>query len=146
MQLQQWFIWPRELQLHSPLARDLDNRCLAALHGQQTPPSQLQHNVVDALRKLHAHVEEKFVMDEGYSIDALVLWQGEHFAVEVDGPSHFLKRQDGFSPNGPTMLKRRQLRSLAEGRWHLVTVPYCEWDRLANSADRHEYPSQKLKP
>ena len=57
---------------------------------------------------------------EGYSIDVLVLWKGECVAVEVDGPSHYLKGGSGRSSAGATLLKHMQLHALG---WHVVVVP-----------------------
>ena len=62
----------------------------------------------------------------------------KRWAVEFDGPSHFLAC-DG-SPTGATLIKRRHLELLG---YSLVSVPYWEWDRLAGS-QRHEYLRGKL--
>ena len=59
----------------------------------------------------------------GYSLDAVVDFEGREVAVEVDGPSHFV----GRAPSGATALKRRQLRAAG---WALLSVPYWEWDEL----------------
>ena len=57
----------------------------------------------------------------GYSLDAVVDFEGREVAVEVDGPSHFVGRE----PSGATALKRRQLRAAG---WALLSVPYWEWN------------------
>ena len=49
-------------------------------------------------------------------------------AMEVDGPSHFLRGDVVRLANGATMLKRRQLYAL---NWQLVMVLYWEWDLSA---------------
>ena len=74
----------------------------------------------------------------GYSIDALVEFNGKQVAVEVDGPSHFVGRSQ--QPNGATLLKHRQLRHFG---WPLVSVPYWEWDQQLQQDGRHEYLSCK---
>ena len=59
------------------------------------------------------------MLEEGYSLDLVIVWHGERLAIEVDDPSHFTGRE----PTGATLLKRRQLKHLG---WRLVSVPY--WD------------------
>ena len=76
---------------------------------------------------------EEVRTEQGYSLDAVVLYGGREVAIEVDGPSHFC----GRTPTGATALKRRQLR--AAGR-ALLPVPYWEWNALgSNSAAKQEY-------
>ena len=65
----------------------------------------------------------------GYSLDAVVDFEGREVAVEVDGPWHFV----GRAPNGRIALKRRQLRAAG---WLLLSVPYWEWDELEADAER----------
>eukprot|EP00747_Dinoflagellata_sp_TGD_P079196 gnl/TRDRNA2_/TRDRNA2_160416_c1_seq3.p1 gnl/TRDRNA2_/TRDRNA2_160416_c1~~gnl/TRDRNA2_/TRDRNA2_160416_c1_seq3.p1 ORF type:complete len:168 (-),score=32.48 gnl/TRDRNA2_/TRDRNA2_160416_c1_seq3:72-575(-) len=142
MQLQQCITWNRELELFPPLSLEFRRCCLSAFVASQSFSSQLQNDVGAALCDLGAQVEEEAVTGEGYSIDALVVWHELQFAVEVDGPSHFLRGQDGSSINGPTLLKRRQLRALG---WRVITVPYFEWSRLVGNAERGEYLLQKLQ-
>ena len=89
-------------------------------------PSQLQSDVVRAIRTHGGHVKEEHRCEaSGYSIDALVtLKNGKRVAVEVDGSSHFVGRSQ--QPTGATVLKHRQLRHF---EWRLESVPYFEWDR-----------------
>ena len=70
--------------------------------------------------------------ESGYSIDLIIEHAGTRIGIEVDGPWHFT----GHSPNSRTLLKRRQLQSLG---WHLVSVPYFEWDPLRNDHEKHAY-------
>eukprot|EP00747_Dinoflagellata_sp_TGD_P158103 gnl/TRDRNA2_/TRDRNA2_177789_c2_seq10.p1 gnl/TRDRNA2_/TRDRNA2_177789_c2~~gnl/TRDRNA2_/TRDRNA2_177789_c2_seq10.p1 ORF type:complete len:106 (+),score=11.48 gnl/TRDRNA2_/TRDRNA2_177789_c2_seq10:228-545(+) len=102
----------------------------------------MQCDVGAALHELGALVEEEFVTDEGYSIDALVVWHGEQFAVEVDGPNHFLSGRGRRNLNGATLLKHRQLRSMG---WRLIVLPYFEWDELRSSAERRECLLDRLQ-
>ena len=62
------------------------------------------------------------------------------WAVEVDGPSHFLG--DGRTPSGSTLLKRKQLRQLG---YTVVAVPFWEWDALKNAEVKRRYVVDKLK-
>ena len=91
----------------------------------------------------------------GYSIDVLVrrrsaagssggaksleepagLW-----AVEVDGPFHFLG--DGRTPSGSTLLKRKQLEQLG---YTVVPVPFWEWDVLRGEEAKRKYLEDKLR-
>jgi len=56
------------------------------------------------------------------------------WAVEVDGPSHFLTSR---APTGSTLLKRRHLELL--GHALSVTVPYWEWEGCKSSGEREQY-------
>jgi len=78
------------------------------------------------------------VIEEGYSLDLVVDRGGEQpVAIEVDGPAHFV----GHAPTGATLLKRRQLQHLG---WHLVSVPYWEWDSLKH-ADESTQQRQRVQ-
>eukprot|EP00965_Chrysotila_dentata_P209945 6185591-Pleurochrysis_carterae.AAC.2 len=68
----------------------------------------------------------------GYSIDIVAKWQGVQIDIEVDSPSHFLRR----NPNRPLLLQRRQLQNL-EG-WKLCSMPYWEWDDVSSDAERRQ--------
>ena len=60
------------------------------------------------------------------------------WAVEVDGPSHFLTSR---APTGATLLKRRCLELLGHA---LVTVPYWDWDGCKGPGEREQYLRGKL--
>jgi len=65
-------------------------------------------------------------------------------AIEVDGPSHFLRpssRSDKHLPNGPTLLKRRLLKVAG---WRLISVPFYEWDQLSGREEQRRYLAQRL--
>ena len=64
----------------------------------------------------------------GYSVDLLIPQQ--RIVVEVDGPSHFVSTRTGPSPSGSTMLKHRHLKACG---YHVVSVPYFEWDQLTSN-------------
>ena len=99
-------------------------------------PSRLQNDVVAALRRLRdvSHVQVEVVTQSGYSLDAVIVFRGNRIGVEVDGPSHYVGQTQ--SPNGATLLKRRQLRTL-EG-WTLVTIPYWEWYAIDTGSDKEK--------
>ena len=96
--------------------------------------SRLQKDVSQALQRMELAVEEEYRCPKsGYTIDIRVRHSGgkntahgsseaEGWAVEVDGPSHFLSCK---SPTGATLIKRRLLELLG---YNLVSVPYWEWD------------------
>lgn len=60
------------------------------------------------------------------------------WAVEVEGPSHFVRSSDGAPHcSGSTLLKRRHLEGLG---YALVSVPFWEW----RAAERVRYLRKKL--
>ena len=104
-----------------------------AFVSQKQRQSLLQVDIVRALERLPgmSQVQEEVLTDIGYSLDAVIVYRGgERIGVEVDGPSHFVG-PSLRSPNGSTVLKHRQLRTL-EG-WNLVSVPYWEWSEICNA-------------
>lgn len=147
MQLYQWMCWHRELALAMPLSPALCERC-AAMVGRLGPvsPSCMQVEVLYALAELcESRPAHELETEAGHQVDAVVLWKGSWVAVEVDGPSHYLKGEWGGASRemtGPTKLRNRQLEALG---WRVVVVPYWEWDQNKNSqAERHAYLSHKL--
>ena len=78
---------------------------------------------------------------EGFSLD---LAQAESkLAVEVDGPSHYLK--DLWSGenvvNGATKFKARQLRSFG---WTVAHISFLNWDHKSES-ERRQLVAAKLE-
>ena len=65
---------------------------------------------------------------------------GGTWAVEFDGPSHFLA-SPSRAPTGATLLKRRQLQLLGHA---LVSVPYWEWAACKGAGEREQYLRSKL--
>jgi hypothetical protein len=57
-------------------------------------------------------------------MNALVEANGKKIGIEVDGPSHFVRRK----PTGSTFMKHRQLDTLDSNE--VISVPYWEWDKL----------------
>ncbi|KAJ1477238.1 hypothetical protein T484DRAFT_1963760 [Baffinella frigidus] len=132
--------------------------CLQAFSGRATRDSRLQREVVAALRRVVPEVEiEEEYRDarSGYSIDVLVRRRssggssggGESpeepagvWAVEVDGPFHFLG--DRRTPSGSTLLKRKQLGQLG---YTVLPVPFWEWDALKDEEAKRRHLEDKLR-
>jgi hypothetical protein len=139
-QLQQWWLWYalEQGQTAGLPSCDLLQRCCVALPAEYGRPSELQGEVGSTLTSLGLWPRAEVRIAEGYRLDFVVEWCGGPVAFEVDGPSHFVGRK----PNGATLLKRRQLRYLS---WHLVSIPYWEWDEIAHApatgVAKEVYPS-----
>ena len=136
-QFHQWQLWVTERGERWPqLPPELARRCHAAFCADEGRPSQLQRDVVEALRFLQlgapVQLKQEVRTPLGYSVDAVLLYGGREVAVEVDGPSHFF----GQIPTGATALKRRQLRAAG---WALLPVPYWEWNALADANAKEAY-------
>jgi hypothetical protein len=145
-QLHQWSLWREERGLRWPgLPDSLQQACRNAFVETEGRPSQLQRDVVRQIRSRGANVKEEHrCQASGYSIDALVTFNdGERFAVEVDGPSHFLRHSQ--QPTGATLLKHRQLRYFG---WRLEIVLYREWEDDTEAAMRklHWLPQSSSGP
>ena len=83
------------------------------MQANAVAPSRLQRSVGHALAEVQPGFEEEAVEPQtGYSLD-LALGPAR-VAIEVDGPSHYLRCLHGRGeqlPNGATLLKRRLLLS-----------------------------------
>jgi hypothetical protein len=101
-------------------------------------------------------VEEE-VVDEhsGYDLDATLDFthcgvaceatKSKRWAVEVDGPFHYLREfgVDGQQPSGSTIMKHRHLRRCG---YELISIPYWEWDACGTEeAEQHKYLQRKLE-
>jgi len=154
-QLHQFFLWcslePRLRVEAINNMRSLKAACRSAFECRETVPSATQQQVSETLRILGLSVElEVRCPKSGYSIDMLVHDNaleiggernsgGGSWAVEFDGPSHFLA---SGAPTGATLLKRRHMQLLGHA---LVSVPYWEWDRCQGAGEREKYLRGKLK-
>jgi len=128
---------------------EIGEDCLQAFMTRLPHESWFQRDVaanVAALGRGGSKVEiEEEYRDarSGYLIDILVRIQSASgstvWAVEVDGPTHFLR--DGRTPNGSTLLKRKQLGLLG---YTVVSVPFWEWDALMGEETRQGYLEYKL--
>jgi len=157
-QLHQFFVWCSvEPKLGVEAINDmqfLKETCRSAFVGASTAPSATQQQVSETLRRIGLSVEDEVRCPKsGYSIDMLAKMlvhdctleiggerssKGESWAVEFDGPLHFLA---SGAPTGATLLKRRHLSLLGHT---LVSVPYWEWGRCEGSGEREQYLKSKL--
>ncbi|KAJ1488559.1 RAP domain-containing protein [Baffinella frigidus] len=131
--------------------KEMGEECWQAFSRESTSSeSRLQGEVVAALRSagLEVEIEDEFHdARSGYSIDVLVRRRsaagstgGALWAVEVDGPFHFLG--DARTPSGSTILKRRQLAQLG---YTVVPVPFWEWDVLRGEEAKRRYLVDTLR-
>ena len=133
--------------------QSLKEACRWAFEGTKTAPSATQQQVSETLCHMGLSVEDEARCPKsGYSIDMVVcrvhdsaLGIGRErssgrgpWAVEFDGPSHFLA---SGAPTGATLLKRRHLQLLGHA---LVSVPYWEWDECRGAGEREQYLKSKL--
>jgi hypothetical protein len=144
-QLHQFFVWcgvePRLGEEAINDMQSLKEACQSAFEGTKPAQSATQQEVSKTLRQLGLSVEDEARCPKsGYSIDMLVHVHDSSlgWAVEVDGPSHFL---ESGAPTGATLLKRRYLLLLGHT---LVSVPYWEWERCQGAGEREQYLSSKL--
>ncbi len=131
------------------LKEKLGPSCQAAFIWMPVQTSATQQQVSDTLRDMGLSVEDEFRCPKsGYSIDMRVhgmrgnakssTGAAAGWAVEFDGPSHFLTCR---SPVGATLMKRRHLELLG---YTVVSVPFWEWGQLTGSDERKEYLRGKL--
>ena len=91
--------------------------------------TDFQRQVGASLRRLgEAAVVEEHITAEGHSLDYALV--DERIAIEVDGPSHFARSDDGAGRRllGRTLIKRRQLAALG---WRLLSITRDDWDPLS---------------
>jgi hypothetical protein len=153
-QIHQWLLCELGLAFGASLPKgmarvkqEMGDACLQTFSGMSTRESRLQLDVAAALESAGLEFEiEKEYRDErsGYTIDVLVRRRSAagstEWAVEVDGPFHFLG--DGRTPSGSTLLKRRQLEQLG---YTLVPLPFWEWDALNGVEAKRRYLEDKLR-
>jgi hypothetical protein len=128
----------------------LKEACREAFECTKSAPSATQQQVSETLCQLGLSVEDEVRCPKsGYSIDMLVhvpdsslggekSSRGGAWAVEFDGPSHFLA---SGAPTGATLLKRRHLQLLGHA---LVSVPHWEWSGCKGAGEREQYLKSKL--
>ncbi|KAJ1473975.1 RAP domain-containing protein [Baffinella frigidus] len=153
-QMHQWLLfcdlhpeWRRQLPRSMQEVKEElggDFRQAFALAAPRT--SLLQAGVANQLRLFpELKVEEEYEDPQsGYRIDSRVSGAGRVWAVEVDGPTHFLQGGSGREPSGSTLLKRRQLGELG---YTVVAVPYWEWNDLEGKGEEElrRYLQDKLR-
>jgi hypothetical protein len=146
-QLHQFFVW-RSLEPRLGVEvingmQSLKETCREAFMGSRTAPSPTQQQVSETLRHMGLSVEDEVRCPKsGYSIDMYVhdSSRGGVWAVEFDGPSHYLANG---APTGATLLKRRHLQLLGHS---LVIIPYWEWAPVHGKevGERVQYLKSKL--
>jgi hypothetical protein len=150
-QLHQFFVWSsltgnQRVEAIDSM-RSLKETCRSAFEGAPAAPSATQQQVSNTLRRMGLSVQDEVRCPKsGYSMDMLVCesalgmgGRGGAWAVEFDGPSHFLA---SGAPTGATLLKRRHLELLGHA---LVSVPYWEWNELRGVGEREQYLMIKLR-
>ena len=125
--------------------RPLTAACKRAFGTSYVSPSKTQQTVSSTLRAMGWIVEDEVQCPRsGYSIDMLVRKGAEDtgggcWAVEFDGPVHFLRGSG--NPTGATLIKRRHLELLG---YKLVSISHLQWDRLPERS-RREYLASRLQ-
>ena len=79
-----------------------------------------------------SHELEHITADGLFSIDLAIV--DRRIALEFDGPSHFTSNT--LEPLGHTRLRDRLLSEMG---WHVVSIPFFEWDRLQRTEQRDAY-------
>jgi hypothetical protein len=94
--------------------------------------------VGESLRRLGIPHELECITSDGlYSIDLAIV--DRRIALEFDGPSHFTRNT--LEPLGHTRLRDRLLSAMG---WHVVSIPFFEWDRLHQTEQRDAYVERRV--
>jgi very-short-patch-repair endonuclease len=103
--------------------------------------SNSQRDVGESLRRLGISHELEYTTADGlFSIDLAIT--DRRIALEFDGPSHFTTNT--LEPLGHTRLRDRLLSAMG---WHVVSIPFFDWDRLHNRPEQMDaYVQQRLLP
>jgi hypothetical protein len=97
-----------------------------------------QREVGESLRRLGVSHELEYVTADGlFSIDLAIV--DRRIALEFDGPSHFTTNT--LEPLGHTRLRDRLLRAMG---WHVVSIPFFEWDTLHHPEQMDAYVKRRL--
>jgi hypothetical protein len=97
-----------------------------------------QRELGESLRRLGIPHELECVTADGlYSIDLAIV--DRRIALEFDGPSHFTRNT--LEPLGHTRLRDRLLSAMG---WHVVSIPFFEWDRLHRTEQRDAYVKRRV--
>jgi very-short-patch-repair endonuclease len=100
--------------------------------------SNAQRQVGESLRRLGVSHELEYITADGlFSIDLAVV--DRRIALEFDGPSHFTRNT--LEPLGHTRLRDRLLSAMG---WHVVSIPFFDWDRLHQPEQMDAYVKQRL--
>jgi hypothetical protein len=100
--------------------------------------SNSQREVGHSLRRLGIPHELEYITADGlFSIDLAIV--DRRIAVEFDGPSHFTTNT--LEPLGHTRLRDRLLSAMG---WHVVSIPFFDWDRLQQTSERDDYVERRV--
>ena len=101
--------------------------------AQKVTVSKSQRQVRESLRRLGISHELEYTTADGlFSIDLAIV--DRRIALEFDGPSHFTRNT--LEPLGHTRLRDRLLSAMG---WHVVSIPFFEWDRLHRPEQMDSY-------
>ena len=101
--------------------------------ARKVTTSNGQREVGESLRRLNISYELEYTTADGlFRIDVAIV--DRHIAIEFDGPSHFTRNT--LEPLGHTRLRARLLSAMG---WHVVSIPFFEWDRLHQSTQKDAY-------
>ena len=115
--------WP---DMEFPLSSELES-LRSAYTADEPEPSQLQHDVSAMLTEMGWNHSFPHVTPEGISLD-LADPEAKR-AIQVDGPSHYLKKipsTGDYVVSGATQFKARLLRALG---WQITRVPFFDWEK-----------------
>ena len=97
-----------------------------------------QRELGESLRRLGISHELEYSTADGlFSIDLAIV--DRRIALEFDGPSHFTTNT--LEPLGHTRLRDRLLSAMG---WHVVSIPFFEWDRLHQTEQRDAYVKHRV--
>ena len=97
-----------------------------------------QREVGESLRRLGISHELEYITADGlFSIDLAMV--DRRIALEFDGPSHFATNT--LEPLGHTRLRDRLLCAMG---WHVVSIPFFEWDKLHQPEQMDSYVQRRL--
>ena len=100
--------------------------------------SNSQREVGESLRRLGIPHELEYITADGlFSIDLAMV--DRRIAIEFDGPLHFTTNT--LEPLGHTRLRDRLLSAMG---WHVVSIPFFDWDRLQHMSEKDDYVERRV--
>ncbi len=106
--------------------------------AQKVTVSKSQRQVGESLRRLGISHELEYTTADGlFSIDLAIV--DRRIAIEVDGPSHFTRNT--LEPLGHPRLRDRLLSAMG---WHVVSIPWFEWERLQRPEQMDSYVEHRV--
>eukprot|EP01024_Parvocaulis_polyphysoides_P044711 TRINITY_DN41381_c0_g2_i1.p1 TRINITY_DN41381_c0_g2~~TRINITY_DN41381_c0_g2_i1.p1 ORF type:complete len:360 (+),score=33.75 TRINITY_DN41381_c0_g2_i1:35-1081(+) len=122
------------------LPRKIKNRAHETWIQEQnkiTTISQFQLQVFKYLNQLNLNPQLEYKIF-GQSISLDICLKKYKIAIMIDGPYHF--RSDG-NLMGSSLCRNQMLKNLG---WHVVNIPYFEWENLTSQIQKFEYLKLKL--